>query len=298
MELPHDFRDTCSFALPDGTVIASRQQSVSSDAPHDETVGTRHSTVLLVHGLGEHSGRYVEVADEFARAGFRFVAYDQRGHGRSSGRRCDCEGLEQLCDDLEHVLNRITRGNQHAPVILYGHSFGGMVVLRYLLGRIAENKTSHAVAAAIVTSPLIRAQSPPHPAIIALGRLAAKVWPTVTLYAQIKGEQLSQLPEYTQRFHADPFCQGRVTARMGETLLDSGDWLLAHADKLPIPVQLHHGEDDTVTSWEASRTFSERAGDRCEFVSWPEQRHELHHEAIRETMFAQVIQWLKQTPWL
>lgn len=299
MHLPADFRDTCSFSVADGTAIAVRQclpQSVPA-MERERAAKDSHPTVLLVHGLGEHSGRYDEVAQAFAENGFRFVAYDQRGHGLSSGRRCDCESLDQLCHDLDQVLCRISNASSPSTTFLYGHSFGGMVVLWYLLTRVADAASACDIRGALVTSPLIHAQSPPHPILVKLGRLAATVWPTLTFYSQIRGEQLSQIPRYVERFNADPFCQGRVTARMGRQLLDAGDQLQSQATNLPIPVQLHHGDADEVTSWAASRKFSENAGELCEFISWEDQRHELHHEMVRENLIATMLSWLaKQSP--
>lgn len=299
MNLPADFRDTCSFSVSDGTSIAVRQSvpRVDSTLGGKQATSATFPTVLFVHGLGEHSGRYDEVAQAFADTGFRFVAYDQRGHGLSSGRRCDCESLDQLCNDLDQVLRRINADSSLSATFLYGHSFGGMVVLWYLLTRVAKARSACKIHGALVTSPLIHAQNPPPPMIITLGRLAARIWPTLTFYSRIKGEQLSQVPKYVERFHADPFCQGRVTARMGRQILDAGDQLLSQANRLPVAVQLHHGDADPVTSWSASQSFSQEAGAQCEFVSWEGQRHELHHEVVREELFATMLRWLeKQAP--
>lgn len=295
MVLPNDFRDTCSFALADGTSIAVRgMTSLAGSTGETASTPAAQPTVLLVHGLGEHSGRYGEVARVFASAGYRFVTYDQRGHGQSSGRRCDCEGLDQLCHDLDQVLARVTRLAARGPVYLYGHSFGGMVVLWYLINQVAEGGAQADIRGALVTSPLIRAQSLPNSFVIRLGRMAAAIWPTLTIHAQIRGDQLSQLSHFVERFHADPFCQGRVTVRMGRAMLDSGEQLLTQAVRLPVPIQLHHGDTDPVTSWAASQEFSQQAGSHCEFVSWAGQRHELHHEPVRDEFLATMIGWIER----
>ena len=161
--------------------------------------------VLLVHGLGEHSGRYEHVGDRFAAAGLETYAYDLRGNGGSGGRRGHVDRWSQLHDDLGERLAAVRLAAAGRPVVLYGHSLGGMIVLGYLLS--ARPKPDLAV----VASPALDSRLPGWKKAIApvLGRIA----PTLAIPNGIDGRTLSRDPAVAEKAAQDPACARTSTAR-------------------------------------------------------------------------------------
>lgn len=281
------FETSQTFRLADGTELSFREQR-----PTASTSAVR-GHILLVHGLGEHCGRYRDVANYFASHGFHFLAYDQRGHGKSPGRRGDAESIELLISDLHEAIREIVPSEPPIPLFLYGHSFGGMIVLKTL----AQPKTPQqlpGIRGAIVTSPLVQPTKPPGIILQKTGELLAKLWPSFVFRTRFNGELLTQDAAKLQAYKEDHLCHGSVTARLAVKMLAAGESLLDEAAAITYPIQLHHGATDPITSCSASEEFARRAGEIVEMNVWDAQRHELHQETRRDEFLASVIRWLDE----
>jgi alpha-beta hydrolase superfamily lysophospholipase len=246
-------------------------------------------TVGIVHGLGEHSGRYLDVAEHFLRSGFAVVAFDQIGHGRSGGPRGHGSDYSLLLDDLAVLVGELQRrGDGRLPRFLYGHSLGGSLVLNFALRRRPE------LTGLIVTSPLLRPAVRPPRWKLVLGHALNRLCPQLTLETGIDPADLSHDPQAVQRYRDDPLVHHRVSARLGIQMLAAGSWALEHADGLALPTLLMHGAADRVTSADASREFAARAGSMCTLKVWPDGFHELHWESNRNEVLAIVLEWLNK----
>lgn len=245
-------------------------------------------SVVIVHGLGEHRGRYDEVVERLHREGLNVIRYDHRGHGDSSGRRGHATSYTNVLDDLDLLLSETSDVRQDHPTLLYGQSFGGAVVLNYLMRR------PHSIHGAVVTSPLIKPVNEPSALLHAGGTVASAIWPTLSFSIGVRVEQLTHDAKMIEEYKRDTKCHRRVTARLGLHMLRAGEWLLDNADSLEQPVLLMHGVQDHVTSHTASAQFAASAGPNCEFVEWPDQFHELHHERGREEVLDVIANWIVQ----
>ncbi len=245
------------------------------------------AVVALVHGLGEHSGRYTHVASALTTAGYALVAFDLRGHGRSEGQRGHSPSWDTLLDDIGMFLLESASRFPGRPIFLYGHSLGGNFVLNYIVRRKPQ------LAGAIVTAPVLRTAFQPPAWKIKLGEALYSVWPTFSLSNELDPKGLSQDPKVVSAYVNDPLVHNRVSARLGMDMLRAGEWALAHAGELSVPLLLMHGASDPVCSPQASQEFARRAPqEACTFNLWDNLYHEIHNEPEQGLVFQTMIQWL------
>jgi alpha-beta hydrolase superfamily lysophospholipase len=242
--------------------------------------------VGLVHGMGEHSGRYDHVARMLTEEGYVVWAFDQYGHGRTAGKRGHVPKYEDLLTGPERLLDEARNRYPEVPVFLYGHSMGGNVTLNYLLRR------RPAVAGAVVTGPWLKLAFDPPPVSVIVGRMLEKVYPHFSNHRPLVVERLTSDPEIARRISEDQLGHGHITAGFFFGVQRAGLWALRHADLLRTPLLLMHGGNDKVTSTAASRAFAEQAGPLCTFMEWPGYLHELHNESGREAVFSVLRDWL------
>lgn len=245
------------------------------------------AAIALVHGLGEHSGRYTHVASALTAAGYALVAFDHRGHGRSEGQRGHSPSWETLLDDIDTLLRETASRFPGRPVFLYGHSFGGNLVLNYILRRKPQ------LAGAIVTAPILRTAFQPPAWKIKLGETLYNLWPTFALSNELDPKGLTHDTKVVSDYVNDPLVHNRVSARLGMDMLRGGEWAVAHAGELSLPLLLMHGAGDPVCSPQASQEFAQRAPrEACTFKPWDNLYHEIHNEPEQGQVFHIIIQWL------
>ncbi len=164
-------------------------------------------TVLLVHGLGEHSGRYEHVGDQMAAAGLDVHAYDQRGNGLSGGPRGHVERWSHLQDDLADRLMGVRATTKRTPLVLYGHSLGGLLVLGYLLTQRPKPEL------AVLSAPGLDSTLPGWK--MALAPILGKIAPTLRIPNGVDGRTLSRDPSVASKLAADPDAVNSSSARFG-----------------------------------------------------------------------------------
>lgn len=245
--------------------------------------------IALVHGLGEHSGRYVELVAHLTEHGYPVIAMDLRGHGRSTGKRGHAPTYEALMDDIELLLGAARERFPGVRLVLYGHSFGGNLVINYVLRRRPD------LAGLIAMSPALRPAFHPPGWKLGLGRMLYRVWPSLTLYSEVDMRGVSRDQSVVRAAQADPLAHDRISARLGLDLLQAGEWALQQAHTLAIPTLLMHGDSDRVTSATASREFARRAS-LCTLRIWQGLYHELHHEPEKAAVFTEITRWLESLP--
>jgi len=245
------------------------------------------ATICLVHGLGEHSGRYAHFADALTQAGYALLAYDLRGHGRSEGGRGDALSYEVLLDDIARCLDEAATRYPVTPRFLYGHSLGGGLVLNYALRRRPP------LAGVIATSPWLRLAFAPPPVKLTLARSMSRLLPSFAQSNGLNPEDLSHDPEVVRLYEIDSLVHDRITARLAVGTLDAGEWALAHASEFALPLLIMHGSSDRITSAEASRDFARQVPSECTFKLWDGLYHETHNELCKSQVLRFAIDWLK-----
>ncbi len=217
--------------------------------------------IALVHGLGEHGGRYHSLAERLVNAGFRVVAMDQQGHGEDPSPRGHVESYESLLCDISALISWINKSFDDRTVLL-GHSMGGNLAINHAL-RIGKGYRG-----AIASGPMLRAQRAPGP----IAEFLLRTWSSVFRRASIKStvipERLMSDPAEIASFKADELFHSTLSLRLGAALIDSGRWALRNASSLQVPLLVAHGGTDALTCPEASKEFAELAGKRCELKIW------------------------------
>jgi len=248
--------------------------------------GVPRGVVCIVHGMGEHGGRYAYVASALVRAGFAVYAVDQRGHGLTPGKRGHAPSAERLALDAARFVGMAGARHTGLPIVLYGHSMGGNVALSCAI------RCRPPIAGLVLTSPWLRLAFDPPRAKLRIGRIAAKVWPKLTMSTGL-GRALYRNVEQQAADRKDPLLHNRISAAMFFSIRDEGERLLREArQKLRVPVLLLHGTDDVVTSFAASRELAESLQGRCEFVPWEGGWHELHNDVDRDEVLERIIGWI------
>lgn len=241
--------------------------------------------VVLVHGYGEHSGRYAPVAEVLTGAGVRVHALDLRGHGRSSGlRRGDIDSFDRIVDDVDAYVASV---GGDLPLFLYGHSMGGLAVVR-----LAERDDSR-FAGLVITSPaLATAGSIPAP-LVAAANVIGRIAPGLRTIA-LDGDAISRVQAIRDDYDRDPLnFRGKLTARTGREMNVAMGAALAEASRITCPVLLLHGEADTLTAPEGSARLAAALGSAdVTHRTWPGAYHELHHEPERDEVLASIVEWI------
>jgi alpha-beta hydrolase superfamily lysophospholipase len=248
--------------------------------------GAARGLVVLVHGFDDHGGRYLHVGQALAEAGFVLCSYDARGQGRSEGPWAWVDRYERLMDDLSAFLALATARHPGLPRFLYGHSMGGNEVLNFLLRRKPK------LAGAVATGPWLELAVRAPAVQLAAARLAAKLPFTLALPTGMDPAGISHDPAVVAAYLADPCVKGKITPRLLVGVLDAGQWALAHAAELAVPLLILHGDADQITAHGASRRFAEAAGPLATFRSWPGGFHELHNEPEKAEVLKVITDWL------
>ncbi len=245
------------------------------------------SVIALVHGLGEHSGRYAHWAELFTKENIALISFDLRGHGQSSGKRGHTS-YDETAQDISLLLDEASNHYPSVPIFLYGHSLGGGLVINYSLS------VRPPVSGVIATSPGLATGTPLPPAKLTVAKLASSLMPSFTLDNGLDRANLSRDPEIEKRYSADPLVHGMVSARLGMDLMTRGQWSIAHANEFPLPLLLMQGTDDHLVSLEATRQFAQAAPQ--EFIIYKEWQgfyHELHNEPEKFQVFQFIHKWIK-----
>lgn len=248
--------------------------------------GEPHAVVCLMHGLGEHSGRYVHVGEALNQGGYALVAFDLRGHGKSEGRRGHILSTEAFFGDLDLFLKAARDRYPGKPIVLYGHSLGGLVI-NYVVDRRPD------LAGVIATSPNFRLGFDPPTFKVALGRMMNNIWPTFTQASGLETVALSRDPQVVRDYAEDALVHDRITARMFVSgIHEASLFALEHAAEFPLPLLLMHGSEDRITSVKGSQEFAAKAGDNVTLKIWEGWYHELHNEPEKDQVFAYMLGWL------
>lgn len=239
------------------------------------------ATMLIVHGLSEHSGRWEHVGEFFGGHGFDVHAIDLRGHGGSGGDRIDVEEFAHYLDDVSLMME--TMVGLGRPVVMYGHSMGGLICTAYEV----ESRTPKPDVV-VLSSPALAADAPA--ALKLAARIVGSVLPGFRMGTSIKGEHLSRDPSVGEAYFADPLVHVKGTARFGKEFLAAMDRTRSRLDQYDVPTLVVHGSEDTIVPPSASAPLAAVATvDRKLF---PGFRHELHNEPEADEVLEHVLQWL------
>lgn len=251
-------------------------------------VKTPKSVMALVHGFGEYSGRYDNMATYLNSKDIAVSALDFRGHGKSGGKRGVVKSYDDFRNDLDVLLAETQRHYPDVKRVLYGHSMGGGIVLDYGL-RTSGNTPI------IASAPLITLTEPIPRALRAFAKLMGKIMPSGAMAQPIDGTKISNLPAEQALYLNDPLNHGQLGFRLAEAMVSTGERLARDANKWNRPLLLLHSKADQLTGFDGSAEFAKQAA-QVKFHAFETSQHEMHNDAPREDVYALMSDFiLRQT---
>jgi alpha-beta hydrolase superfamily lysophospholipase len=273
---------TDTFAAADGTALHWHRWPRAS----------AHGRVLIVHGLGEHAGRYAHVAAHLNAAGYDVLAFDQRGHGLSGGPRGDTPDAQARLQDVALAIDA-ARADRTGPLVLLGHSLGGLVAARFVAGGLESPQPAWAreVDALVLSSPAL------DPGMSRLQKLllavAGRLAPHLALGNGLDPAWISRDPAVVTAYRADPLVHDRVTATLVQFIVDGGAFAERMAPRWTTPTLLMWAGADRCVAPAGSARFAAAAPaavvQHREFAGL---FHELFNEPERAEVLALLTDWL------
>jgi alpha-beta hydrolase superfamily lysophospholipase len=243
--------------------------------------------ILITHGHGEHSGRYSHVGEALAARDYAVVALDLRGHGHSGGARGFIRRWSEYREDLDRLIETLKADYGDLPMFLYGHSIGGTLSLDYIL------RDSQKFRGVIASAPSLG--KPNIPAILfVISKLFSKIIPGFSMATQLEQTALSRDPEVVRAYREDPLVHSVGTARFGTELLDTAEYIQAHAAEFNIPLILIHGtQDRLVDPADTHRFYDHVKLEDKTFFELPDGYHEPHNDLEKDVVIKRVGDWIE-----
>lgn len=248
------------------------------------------AVLLIVHGYGEHAGRYAHVAEQLVEDGFAVYGIDHRGHGKSDGERVFFNSMEQPVEDLRHFHSQLKKKHEGLAFYMFGHSMGSIISLMYALHYQDDLK------ALVISGTATNAEETSNPVMVSVGQLVATVSPKTRLLPSLPASVLSTDEEMVKRYDADPLNdRGSMRIGIASQMIQSGRMIRANAKKLTLPLLILHGEEDQLTPISGSRAIHASASSPDKtLITYPTMRHEVVNERDRQRVIGDIRTWLSK----
>lgn len=251
--------------------------------------GASKAILILVHGLGEHIGRYNHVAKFFNQHQISIYGFDHRGHGKSSGKRGHIGSNELFMTDITTMIDLAKKDNPGIPIFLYGHSLGGNMVLYYSLFKKPDIK------GVISTSPGLGTGEPIPIVKLFAAKILKTLFPAMNMDNGLDVNNLSHDPQVIMDYQEDPLVHPKISAKLAMDMLSNGEWNIENAYKFTLPLLLLQGGEDHIVNLEKTKEFAAKVPDSLiTFKIFPELYHELHNEYQQDQVFNFMLDWVNQ----
>ncbi len=247
------------------------------------------ASLLVVHGLGEHSGRYLNVVRHLVPRGYAVCAFDLPGHGRSSGTREHVESFADYTRTLAMLCRLVREEQPWLPLILIGHSMGGLVALLHLI----EDQAP--ISGAVLSAPAITVGKQVSRITLIVGRLLSVLASKTRMVNPVDAGGISRDPEVVERYLDDPLVyRGKVTARLGTELLEAMLFAATAASHVTIPLLLLQGSADRVVNPDGARlVFNATQSQDKTLKIYDGLYHEVFNEPEHPKVLADVAAWIR-----
>lgn len=244
------------------------------------------AVICLVHGLGEHSGRYAHVAETLNQGGYAVIASDLRGHGKTEGKRGHSPSFNAFMDDMAILMGEYAQRYAGLPCFLWGHSLGGVLVANYVLRRKPK------LTGVVITSPGLKTSISDQKTKIQFAKIAGMFMPEMSMATGLDAKLISRDPAVVERYVNDPLVHGTATLAMAKYTIEAIPWAYAHASEWDLPVLIMHGDADAIAYVSGSEEFASKIAQDCTLKIWPGLWHETHNEPEKEQVLAYALGWL------
>lgn len=270
-----------SFTGKDGLNIFTANQLPTGDPK---------AIVLVVHGYGEHCGRYTHVIEALAHAGFAAYALDHCGHGQSEGLRAYFDSFDQPITHLKEYMDRVKAKHAGKKLFVLGHSMGSLISLAFTLRYQKE------IAGLVISGTPVNADANVSPLLVRVGYVLNRIAPRAPLMKMVGLETLSTDPQVAIDFAADPLTyKNNMRVGMGVQMNDTAKNVREHLPELKLPMFILHGEQDKLVNPSGSHLTYERAGSKDKTLKiYPGMYHEIMNERDREVVIGDIVGWLNK----
>ena len=252
-----------------------------------EAQGVVRGRVVLVHGLGEHSGRHAVTAERIAGAGFEAVRFDLRGSGLSGGVRQWIDRFDDYIDDTRSIIRWAQSTRAPLPLFLFGHSLGGAIALR--------TAALEPPKGIVLCAPAYLPGGGVSPVKIFVGRIIERIFPKLRIPGSLDVAAISRDAAEIAAFRADPLNCSFNTVRQGNEILKALAALPEACRKITAPILIAHGDQDRLIKVEGSQILLDAIPSKDKTLKiFPGAFHELHNDLDREAFFSLVTDWLRQ----
>jgi alpha-beta hydrolase superfamily lysophospholipase len=259
------------------------------------TTAQGSGTLVVTHGIGEHSENYSKTAENLAGLGWNVIAWDLRGHGRSEGKRGHVDRFTDYADDLGALLLHLEKsGTLNQPFALVGHSMGGLVTLDHLLRKSAGTPEARAVC---LSSPLLGISVKVPPAKDFAARMMFRVWPSLTLFNEINHEDLTRDPEHRLTYAKDILRHEKISPSLYLGMFETMAAVNASGPRIRTPILIQAAGDERIVSLPAIKDFFPTiASPVKKLLVYEESYHEIFNDLDREKTFKDLNEFLITVP--
>ncbi len=244
------------------------------------------AVLAIIHGYGEHSGRYGAYVEHLVPHGYALYGFDLRGHGQSPGQRGHVMSWDEFRADVLCFVQLVREREPGKPLILLGHSMGGLIVLNFALHH------PEGLSGVIASAPAL-SQTAVSPALMFLAKVLSCVLPSFSMESRLDGTAISRDPETVATYREDPLLHGRGSARLATEMSRTMAWTNAHAGDWGLPLLVLHGTHDRIVPYTVSRIFFEAVPVQDkEFVGYEGGYHEPHNDIDKDRVMQDVADWL------
>jgi len=243
--------------------------------------------LAIVHGFGEHSGRYDTVVNHLISRGFAIYGFDHRGHGRSPGQRGHINAWDEYRGDVNAFLKTIRAQNPQEAIFLMGHSMGALIVLDYIL------RGPEKLAGTIVSGTPIEPVGFASPFLMAVARILSRIWPGCPIKIPLEAAMLSRDADVVAAYQQDPLVHSLATPRWGTESQKTIQWLKSHPQDLQMPILMIHGGSDPINTIAGCQDFFEKVSyaDK-QLLVYPGSYHEPHNDLDHKQVVEDLEKWL------
>jgi len=250
--------------------------------------GDPKAAIIIVHGLGEHSGRYDNVVDHMVPLGYAVYGFDLPGHGKSDGTREFVEQFKDYSDTLTTYRKMVEGWQSGKPIFLLGHSMGGLITTQYLIGH------SKDFSGAVISAPAITVPENITQMTITLGKLFSKIAPKLGVMA-LDANMISKDPAVVEKYVHDPLVfHDKTTARLSAELLKTMMQVDQDMEKITVPMVIVQGSEDKLANPQGAKTLYAQAGSMDKTLKiYDGLFHEVFNEPEKALVLSEVASWLE-----
>ena len=244
------------------------------------------AAICLIHGLGEHCRRYDHLAEYFNSHNIGLITYDQKGHGRTEGKRGHTPSMNAFLDDVSLMLQKTKELYPNLPLILYGHSMGGNIVLNYLVSR------KPTLSGVITTGAFIQFVKEPPAIQLFVGRIMRMIYPKFTQPNALDVYGISTVRAEVAKYISDPLVHDDISSATAIDMIQTAKKLQRFNGAVNVPLLMMHGEKDRLTNPKGSREFSENIKGDVTYKEWKGLFHEIHNEHNQKEVLDDMMKWI------